>query len=102
MLDAIPTVGFSDPILSYFSALRFNFDGVRMLKEGYQKLETGPGLYKIANFQRWMVLAAGSELIEDIRRAPDDVLGLRLSMYEPRIEVRRSDRKKELTLIRTI
>jgi uncharacterized protein YbaA (DUF1428 family) len=37
-LDAIPTVGFSDPILSYFSALQFNFDGVRMLKEGYENV----------------------------------------------------------------
>ena|SRR5882672_8048987 len=30
-----------------------------------------------------MVLAAGPELIEDIRRAPDDVL----SIYEPTVEV---------------
>jgi hypothetical protein len=37
-LDAIPTVGFSDPILSYFSALRFYFDGVRMFKDGYEKV----------------------------------------------------------------
>ena len=37
-LNAIPTVGFSDPILSYFSALQFNFDGVRMLREGYEKV----------------------------------------------------------------
>jgi hypothetical protein len=37
-IDAIPTVGFSDPILSYFSALQFNFDGVRMLREGYEKV----------------------------------------------------------------
>jgi hypothetical protein len=37
-LDAIPTVGFPDPILSYFSALQFNFDGVRMLREGYKKV----------------------------------------------------------------
>lgn len=37
-LDAIPTVGFSDPILSYFSALQFNFDGARMLKDGYRKV----------------------------------------------------------------
>jgi hypothetical protein len=37
-LDAIPTVGFSDPILSYFSALQFSFDGVRMLREGYEKV----------------------------------------------------------------
>ena len=39
-LDAIPTVGFSDPILSYFSALRFSLDGIRMLKEGYKKVFT--------------------------------------------------------------
>jgi len=80
LLDAIPTVGFSDPILSYFSALKFNFDGIRMLKDGYEK--TSPGLFKIATFRRWMVLAAGPELIEDIRRAPDNVL----SMREPIIE----------------
>ena len=30
-----------------------------------------------------MVLAAGSELIEDVRKAPEDVL----SMFEPTIEV---------------
>ncbi|KAI0000312.1 hypothetical protein BJV77DRAFT_382129 [Russula vinacea] len=72
MLDAIPTVGFSDPILSYLSAVRFIFDGVRMLKHGYEK--TGPGLFKVANFQRWMVLVAGPDLIEEVKRAPDDVL----------------------------
>ncbi len=37
-LNAIPTVGFSDPILSYFSAFQWNFDGDRMLKEGYEKV----------------------------------------------------------------
>ena len=37
-LDAIPTVGFSDPILSYLSALQFYFNGVPMLKEGYEKV----------------------------------------------------------------
>ena len=36
-LDAIPTV-FSDPTLLYLSAVRFFFDGVRMLNEGYQKV----------------------------------------------------------------
>jgi hypothetical protein len=72
MLDAIPTVGFSDPILSYFSALRFNFDSVRMLKEGYES--TRPGISKVAIFRRWVVLATGSELIEDVGRAPEDIL----------------------------
>ncbi|KAI0280021.1 cytochrome P450 [Russula aff. rugulosa BPL654] len=75
MLDAIPTIGFSDPILSHLSSLRFYFNRIPMLKEGYEK--TRPGLFKIANFRRWMVLAGGSELIDDIRRAPDDVLSVR-------------------------
>jgi len=39
-LDAIPTVGFSDPILSYFTALRFVFGCIPMLKYGYEKVIT--------------------------------------------------------------
>ena len=38
-----------------------------------------------------MVLAAGSELIEDVRKAPEDVL----SMLEPTIEVSRLTCKME-------
>ena len=37
-LGAIPTVGFSNPILSYFSALVLFFDGARMLKNGYESV----------------------------------------------------------------
>src|SRR6266702_3370138 len=37
-LEAIPTVGFSDPILSYFSALRFIFDGLPIVRYGYEKV----------------------------------------------------------------
>jgi hypothetical protein len=37
-LGAIPTVGFSDPILSYLSAVQFSFDGDRMLRDGYQRV----------------------------------------------------------------
>ncbi|KAI0280590.1 hypothetical protein BGY98DRAFT_932506 [Russula aff. rugulosa BPL654] len=82
MLDAIPTAGFRDPILSYFSALRFSFDDGRMLGEGYKKAR--PGLFKIANLRRWRVLVVGSEILDDIRTARDDVL----SMVEPMTEVR--------------
>ncbi|KAH8996773.1 cytochrome P450 [Lactarius akahatsu] len=79
-LDAIPTVGFSDPILSYFSAFRFIFDGLSRLKYGYEK--TRRGLFKTAAFRRWMVLASGPELIEDVRKAPDDVLSITASAIE--------------------
>jgi hypothetical protein len=48
-LDAIPTVGFSDPILSYLSAFRFNIvDGTPMLIEGYQKVTSTPQLSALA------------------------------------------------------
>jgi hypothetical protein len=98
-LNAIPTIGYSDPILSYISAAQFNLNGFGMLKEGYEKvilatllhakltlpscLQTRPGLFKIASFRRWMVLASSPELIEDIRKAPDHVL----SMTKPAFEV---------------
>jgi len=69
LLDAIPTVGFSDPILSYFSALRFKLNSPPMLQDGYEKKR-----FKIATFRRWIVLASGLEQIEDIKKAPDDIL----------------------------
>ncbi|KAH9975527.1 cytochrome P450 [Lactifluus volemus] len=72
LLDAIPTVGYSDPVLSFISATRYIFDGHRMLKDGYEK--TRPGLFKIASFRKWIILAAGPELAEDIKKAPDNVL----------------------------
>ncbi|KAH9067780.1 hypothetical protein EDB87DRAFT_1573341 [Lactarius vividus] len=107
-LDAIPTVRFSDPILSYLSTLRFNLDGLPRLKYGYEEAsasifknknkmvafscpelmlrsgsQTSRGLFKIAIFRRWMVLALGSEPIEDVRKTPDDVLSLNASPAEP-------------------
>ncbi|KAH9043926.1 cytochrome P450 [Lactarius pseudohatsudake] len=79
-LRAVPTVGFSNPILSYLSFLRFNFDGFRMLKEGYEK--TKPGLFKIATFRTWMVYPTSPNLIEDVRKAPNNVLSRRLPTEE--------------------
>ncbi|KAH9000281.1 cytochrome P450 [Lactarius akahatsu] len=80
LLNAIPTVGFSDPILSYYSALRFNIDGLPMLKYGYENARRG--VFKIAGFRRWMVLISGPELVEDVRKAPDDVLSVNASTVE--------------------
>jgi hypothetical protein len=87
-LDAIPTVGFSDPILSYVSAFQFIF-GIRMLNIiplslyhlssnlfddapilSLTQNQTRPGPFKIANSRRWTVLVARSEPINDIRKPP--------------------------------
>jgi len=82
LLDAIPTVGFSDPILSYLTALRFQLNSLPMLKYGYEKSRSRLGLFKIATFQRWIVLASDLELVEDIRKAPDDILSIRARLRE--------------------
>jgi len=82
LLDAIPTVGYSDPILSYFSALRFLINGLPMLNDGYEKTRSRLGIFKIATFWGWMVLASDPELIEDVKKAPDDILSFRVPVRE--------------------
>ena len=37
-LNAIPTVGFSDPILSYVSVVQYILNGDRILRNGYEKV----------------------------------------------------------------
>ena len=43
------------------------------------------GLFKIPTFRRWMVLTSDPELIEDVKKAPEDVLSLRARMSEVRM-----------------
>ena len=74
-----------------------------MLKEGYESviysrifflcpsnnrtLQAGPGLFKVATFSRWMVLPTNSELVEDIRKAPEDILSIREPIDEVRAQL---------------
>ena len=34
-------------------------------------------MFRIPTFRRWVVFAAGAELIEDVRKAPEDILSMR-------------------------
>lgn len=47
-------------------------------------IQSKPGLFKFANFKQWVVVPSGPELIEDVRKATDDVL----SIKEPLRDVR--------------
>ena len=38
--------------------------------------QRGRGLFKIATLRKWIVIVSSPELIEDVRKAPDDVLSL--------------------------
>ncbi len=47
--------------------------------------QTRRGLFKIATFRAWLVLASSPELIEDVRKAPDDVLSLAATLIQVRM-----------------
>jgi hypothetical protein len=49
-----------------------------------RRFQTKPGLFKIATFRRWIVVPSGSGLIEEVMKAPDNVI----SVVEPLLDVR--------------
>ncbi|KZT20329.1 cytochrome P450 [Neolentinus lepideus HHB14362 ss-1] len=71
-LDAIPAVGSTSPILYYIEAFRFLTRSDSVLQEGYNKYKGG--LFRIPRFDGWRVYVTTPELVEEIRKAPDDVL----------------------------
>ncbi|KIL57273.1 hypothetical protein M378DRAFT_1029616, partial [Amanita muscaria Koide BX008] len=73
-LKAIPTVGPSGTFTSYIGALRLFRYGHEMLQEGYEKYSGS--LFKIPTLKSWIVIVSSRHLIEEIRRAPDDVLSM--------------------------
>ena len=61
--------------------------------------QTKPGLFRIPTFARWMVLPTSPELIDDVRKAPDDVLNPRKPFREVRAIDGTSTRRRISTLI---
>ncbi|KZT24788.1 cytochrome P450 [Neolentinus lepideus HHB14362 ss-1] len=80
-LDTIPTVGASGPLSSYFSAIRFMFQGWDMIQEGYLRFYDG-GIFKIPMIDRYMVVVVGRKLSEELRSAPEDVFSLDQAMVD--------------------
>ncbi|KAL1760611.1 cytochrome P450, partial [Schizophyllum commune] len=71
-LEALPTVGFSSPFLSYLSALRFLWNAKAMTEEGCARYPDRP--FKIANVSRWIVVVSGAALVDELRRGAGDTL----------------------------
>ncbi|KZV74005.1 cytochrome P450 [Peniophora sp. CONT] len=70
--SSIPTVGYSEPTLSWISAIQFITNAREMVHEGYTKYK--PGVFKVANIDGWAVVATGAQYIDEVRKAPDEVL----------------------------
>ena len=100
-LRTIPAVGgTSAPILSYLTARDFNRNGKQHLIEGYRRVRTRPlslndlhsrcsqfygGVFKVAFFDRWLVVISGRKLIEDLRKRPDDEVSFTEAIEDVRV-----------------
>ncbi|KAI0067894.1 cytochrome P450 [Artomyces pyxidatus] len=73
-LGSIPSIGYTAPLLSYITGHRFQNQSEVFLEEGCQKYKSG--VFKVAMPDYWLVVATGRQLIEDLRKAPDDVLSM--------------------------
>ncbi|KAF8343233.1 cytochrome P450 [Amanita rubescens] len=74
-LSAIPTAGGSGLFRSYVNALKFVKHGREIVQEGYDKYRGS--LFKVSMPTQWMIVGASPQLIDDIRRAPEDQLSLK-------------------------
>ncbi|EAU87935.2 cytochrome P450 [Coprinopsis cinerea okayama7 len=74
-LRHIPTLGPDGFISSYIAAWKFVRNGRQLIQEGYEKY---PGrVFKVPNLLasgRWMIVANGTQLVEDFRKATEDQL----------------------------
>ncbi|KAI5119872.1 hypothetical protein M0805_008543 [Coniferiporia weirii] len=69
---AVPAVGPLGRLTSYYGAIKFFTSAREMLEEGYNKY--GSRTFKLPQMGRWIVVLSSPELMEEIRRAPDDKL----------------------------
>ncbi|EMD42273.1 hypothetical protein CERSUDRAFT_79864 [Gelatoporia subvermispora B] len=79
-LSRIPTVGPSAPLLSYIGAYKFFTNARTVLYEGYAKYKGST--FKVAMFDRWLVVVSGRSLIEELRRLKDDQASLEKASEE--------------------
>ncbi|EAU87936.1 cytochrome P450 [Coprinopsis cinerea okayama7 len=74
-LRHIPTVGGDGFISSYLSAWRYLKHGREIIQEGYEKY---PGtVFKVATLatpNRWMIVANGANIVDDIRKSNEEEL----------------------------
>ncbi|KAI5118676.1 hypothetical protein M0805_003613 [Coniferiporia weirii] len=70
----------SSVLWSYLGAYDFLSNAKTILNEGYKKY--GRGTFKVPGLERWTVIINKSELVEEIRKAPDDKISFTQAIGE--------------------
>ncbi|KAF5327947.1 hypothetical protein D9758_016776 [Tetrapyrgos nigripes] len=71
-LSKIPTIGPAGFLSSWFAGVKFVKNARALIQEGYDKFHGRP--FKIRMPDQWIVVATGTDLLNDIRKAGDDEL----------------------------
>ncbi|TBU36871.1 cytochrome P450 [Dichomitus squalens] len=72
-LQHIPTLGGpSDPVLSYLSALNYILNSTKILREGYERFRGSA--FKVADLESWTIILNGPEMVDEIRKRPEEEL----------------------------
>ncbi|KAF8503961.1 cytochrome P450, partial [Gautieria morchelliformis] len=69
--DSIPAIGRTG-LFSYLDAMQFAKHGQDLLMEGYAKYQHG--IFRVPDKRRWQIVVSGPQFIDELRRAPDDIL----------------------------
>ncbi|KAJ3533491.1 hypothetical protein NMY22_g7312 [Coprinellus aureogranulatus] len=81
-LAHIPSLGFSDPLLSYISAVRFFLDAPGYLRRAWREIPPGTQFVKVPGLMRWVVVGTRPEHYKDIASAPESKMTLRKATEE--------------------
>ncbi|KAG5651327.1 hypothetical protein H0H81_009080 [Sphagnurus paluster] len=79
-LDHIPAVGYRSHILSYIGAFQFLFNAPDVIHRGYNQYRNK--IFKVPTLDRWRVVVTGTDLIEELRKVPEDVLSFHEAVNE--------------------
>lgn len=79
-LDAIPAVGPSGHLTSYFGAAKFIICAKAMMQQGYDQYKDS--FFKVPTMNRWVVVITGPRLLEELRKIPDERLSFDHAMQD--------------------
>ncbi|KZV74109.1 cytochrome P450 [Peniophora sp. CONT] len=72
-LRGIPAVGYTLPILNWITGVQYIFNARGLIQEGYEKHQSA-GIFRIPAHDGWIIVVTSPQLVEQVRRAPDDTL----------------------------
>ncbi|KAK7049977.1 hypothetical protein VNI00_005408 [Paramarasmius palmivorus] len=70
-LHSVPSIG-GDGLSSYVNGLRYYRNARKFIQEGYEKYQGR--VFKIPTLTSWEVVVTSPQLVDDLRKAPDDAL----------------------------